>query len=410
MDLECNNGGTFQYGCSNMGISQGCGDIYTAGLDCQWIDITNVPDGRYTLVVRVNWDQSPDALGHYEIGYQNNWAQVCLNISRTPSLNFSVATSCPAFVDCAGDTFGTAVPDCNGVCNGFTQMGDLNGDTLRTQIDVNQYVTGILGTTLSPTNCNDINQDGNIDVFDAALVNNCAIYGSNHPLPGGGFSNECDFPGGIRNPNDSVLFRISNHDLVNQTVQIDFNNPTNRVKAYQFNMSGITISSVDNLIPTSQFPVSPSFNPSGTVLALSPVDSAINRNFFFTPLVRIHYSAITAGAICLDEIISVVNNDYEETAFGIDNACFVIVGREQELAATSVKTYPNPFSESTTLQFMPTGNDFIVEISDLTGKILRRYENTSSGKLQIEKGNLSSGTYLLSLKGDYSWSGKLVVK
>ena len=63
MDLECSDGGTAQYGCSIMGISAGCGDIYGAGLSCQWIDITTVPDGDYTMVVRTNWDQDPDAVG-----------------------------------------------------------------------------------------------------------------------------------------------------------------------------------------------------------------------------------------------------------------------------------------------------------------------------------------------------------
>ena len=410
MDLECSNGGSFQYGCSNMGISHGCGDIYTAGLDCQWIDITNVPDGRYTLVIRVNWDRSPDALGRYEVGYENNWAQVCLVISRNPILNFTVASNCPAFVDCAGDTFGTAVPDCNGVCAGFTQYGDLNGDTLRTQIDVNQYVSGILGTTISPTSCNDLNQDGSIDVYDAALVNNCAIYGSNHPLPGGGFSNECDFPGGILNPSQLATFRIANHNVTNQTLEIQVANPNNRIKAYQFKMSGITVSGVDNLISPSQFPVTPAFNAAGMVLALSALDSAINRNPTFVPLVRIHYAAITGGAICLDQIISVVNENYEETSFGISNPCIVIVGREHELAGTAVKTYPNPFSESTTLEFLQTGNEFTVELIDLSGKMLRRYENIQDGKLRIEKGNLSAGTYFISLKGDYNWTGKLVIK
>ncbi|MBL4636293.1 MAG: hypothetical protein JKY56_20700 [Kofleriaceae bacterium] len=35
-------------------ISPGWSDIYYAGLDCQWIDITDVPDGHYTLQVIVN--------------------------------------------------------------------------------------------------------------------------------------------------------------------------------------------------------------------------------------------------------------------------------------------------------------------------------------------------------------------
>ena len=63
MDLECSDGGTGQYGCSNMGISALCGDIYGSGLSCQWIDVTDVADGTYFLIVRANWDFIPDALG-----------------------------------------------------------------------------------------------------------------------------------------------------------------------------------------------------------------------------------------------------------------------------------------------------------------------------------------------------------
>ena len=82
MDLECGGdeeygipGGTYTYGCSVMGISTGCGDIYGSGLSCQWIDITDVPDGEYTFVVRTNWDQDPDAIGNVELSYENNWEQ-----------------------------------------------------------------------------------------------------------------------------------------------------------------------------------------------------------------------------------------------------------------------------------------------------------------------------------------------
>lgn len=83
LDLECSGGGTAQYGCSNMGISVGCGDIYSSGLDCQWLDITDVDTGFYTMAIKVNWGQSPDALGHYEMDYMNNWAQVCIHIFET---------------------------------------------------------------------------------------------------------------------------------------------------------------------------------------------------------------------------------------------------------------------------------------------------------------------------------------
>jgi hypothetical protein len=48
-------------------ISPGWADIYSAGLQCQWIDVTDIPDGNYRLRVRVNVsgviaedDQLPD--------------------------------------------------------------------------------------------------------------------------------------------------------------------------------------------------------------------------------------------------------------------------------------------------------------------------------------------------------------
>ena len=42
------------YDCLSQGISSGWGDDYDKHLDGQWVDITGVPEGDYTLVVTVN--------------------------------------------------------------------------------------------------------------------------------------------------------------------------------------------------------------------------------------------------------------------------------------------------------------------------------------------------------------------
>ena len=81
IDVECSGGGNYTYNCGNQGISAGCGDIYGAGLDCQWIDVTGLPDGIYRLMIRVNWDQDPDALGNYESNYDNNTGEVCFDLN-----------------------------------------------------------------------------------------------------------------------------------------------------------------------------------------------------------------------------------------------------------------------------------------------------------------------------------------
>ncbi|HET6583393.1 MAG TPA: lysyl oxidase family protein [Nannocystaceae bacterium] len=77
-------GDDVHYSCSNQGISRGWYDEYYAywsgstyqGLDCQWIDITDVAPGTYTLRVAVN----PPAAGTavpplVEIDYSNNVAE-----------------------------------------------------------------------------------------------------------------------------------------------------------------------------------------------------------------------------------------------------------------------------------------------------------------------------------------------
>jgi hypothetical protein len=96
IDVGCYPGNTGQYGCSNMGISKGCYDIYGSGTTCNWIDVTNVPAGQYTLVLRTNWQRAPDALGRHEMDYTNNFAQVCINLTRNAQNvpSFSVVSNC----------------------------------------------------------------------------------------------------------------------------------------------------------------------------------------------------------------------------------------------------------------------------------------------------------------------------
>jgi len=107
IDIECSGGGQFTYNCGNQGISAGCGDIYGSGLDCQWVDITNLADGIYTLMVRVNWDGSPDANGLYESSYDNNDTQICFELTRDNNNNASISilnTGCSFEQDCINTT------------------------------------------------------------------------------------------------------------------------------------------------------------------------------------------------------------------------------------------------------------------------------------------------------------------
>ncbi len=47
-----------KYTCSHQGISAGWEDIYDNSLDCQWLDVTDVPSGNYLLRLTVNPDHA----------------------------------------------------------------------------------------------------------------------------------------------------------------------------------------------------------------------------------------------------------------------------------------------------------------------------------------------------------------
>jgi len=64
-----------RYTCQNQGISMGWTDTYANGLTCQFMDVTGIPPGRYTLEVQVNPDRYFE-----ELRYDNNTATTTIDI------------------------------------------------------------------------------------------------------------------------------------------------------------------------------------------------------------------------------------------------------------------------------------------------------------------------------------------
>ncbi|XP_067630804.1 lysyl oxidase homolog 2A [Eurosta solidaginis] len=83
MDTKCVRGISPKYTCGNetQGISIGCADLYTWDLDCQWVDVTGLPQNQYyTLRLAIN----PE----YKIGeqsFENNGAECSLYYTGEPS-------------------------------------------------------------------------------------------------------------------------------------------------------------------------------------------------------------------------------------------------------------------------------------------------------------------------------------
>jgi len=397
MDLECSGGGSYQYGCSNMGITAGCGDIYHSGLDCQWIDITDVDTGQYVLAVKVNWDHSPDALGRYEMGYENNTAQVCIKLTKNAQgvLGFQILQNCNPLEDCLGVPYGNAETDCEGNCNGGAVKGDLNTDSLVTTTDASLYIDGILNNGVTVSECKDISADGMISVWDAGLANNCAVNGPNN--------NNCEFPNSVVNPNQTTTIGYTTINSADGYVDVYIKNPDARVVGYEFNVSGIQIGDVESMISNVTYPMTPRFNVGGTkVIGLSLVDSTIPKNATPTPLVRIYYSAITdPNNICVSSIVHTLNTLYEPTVAVLDDQCLSIVGVVENKEG-SFTLYPNPAKEqlSVDLKQALTAKTEI-KVLDATGRVVLTLTADQGQKLiEIPLKQMASGWYKVKIGND----------
>ncbi len=73
--------------------------------------------------------------------------------------------------------------------------------------------------------------------------------------------------------------------------------------------------------------------------------------------------------------------------------------------------FPNPFSERTTIRFPNPGiNSYTLIIRDLTGKAVRIHEITGQSEFILGREDLESGYYLLELRGDKFFRGKIVIE
>lgn len=315
LDLDCSYGGGIpKYSCSNQGLSSQCGDIYESNLDCQWIDITDIPDANYTLVVRVNWDQTPDAAGNVETNYDNNWGQACIEI-YTDAGGFravNVDSDCETYVDCLGELYGDAVLDCLGDCAGVKKQGDINNDLELNNDDIVGYMNQIIENSteelIGP--CFDLNADEEINVADVALLVGCSLQDGE---PTGGID-YCQFPQSVINIYDTVALRMGEVNLTEQYLDIEMSNPNGKVMAFQFELEGLTIASIepiDSIFGETAFQFQ---NNETGVLAISTDMEALSKNSSYYPIIRVHFVESIIGIdACIANITSIVNDMREET-------------------------------------------------------------------------------------------------
>ncbi len=417
LDLTCPIG-VGKFNCANMGITAGCADIYSSGLPCQWVDITDVADGDYKLIVRASWQPRPDFYGKYETNYFNNWARTCVHIYHDVNnvRQVNVIPNCAPYYDCNGVENGLAVKDCEGHCNGVRLTGDLNADSLRNTVDVNNYMHSAVYHNIPANTCFDLNDDHMISVTDAALLFDCAQHGPN-AIPAGHSHRPCNFPNTIKNPLQSADFSIGNLDYINQTVDVYVKNTDCKLYAYQIKLKGIHVVNVQNQIPG--FNPTAAFRSSGEIALLTTDEVPIPKNLGNTLLLRVSFDAIDSTSICIDSVVAVVNEAYEEIAHHVvDSVCIASIPTPNNISFTgadnglSHTVYPNPFTKTGNLIMQNTGGaSYTAKIYDVLGREVRNYERMNADVLKIEKGNLVPGMYYIEVLSEkWRFKDKLLIQ
>lgn len=100
------------YNARNQGITAGCQDTYGRHLQCQWVDVTDVPDGIYDLVVTTN----PE--GRFaELNHENNAAAVRVRLVGDAVVILAEERLCADGLDDDGDgAVDCDDPDCDALC------------------------------------------------------------------------------------------------------------------------------------------------------------------------------------------------------------------------------------------------------------------------------------------------------
>jgi hypothetical protein len=410
MDLNCSiGGGVPKYNCGNQGVTAGCGDIYDRALKCQWVDVTDVDTGSYTLVARVNWDNSPDKLGRIESNLNNNWGQFCLKLSENSSGRrfASIIQECNPYVDCQGQVFGAARRDCNGICQGTAVHGDVNNDGVRNQADLQTYLQGIQAGGMSTSPCRDLNGDGLLNAADIAMMLHCLSESDSASQ-----AENCAFGPLFNNTESIAKIGIDTVNPAGGYADLSIQNVQDEISAFQFRLTGIVPDSVRFL----------NLSDSGTVYLASGSDGNIfsamqgnrlHRHNQPTKFLRVYFDSVTAQQLCVASI-QVAMSPARHLLAHLSGPCKnipQITTVKSKPGKESCRIIPNPFAGQTTLYFHnPEKKEFELILLDAQGKMVRNEKGIRQNSYQLQSGNLNPGLYRFLLQGPASYSGTLLLE
>ncbi|MBC8490245.1 MAG: T9SS type A sorting domain-containing protein [Bacteroidetes bacterium] len=105
-------------------------------------------------------------------------------------------------------------------------------------------------------------------------------------------------------------------------------------------------------------------------------------------------------------VVTADNGDTQEWLVTVNIATGI-----NEILIENINIYPNPFSNKTTIKFPnPNHSNYLLSVFSISGNKIFEMDNIQSDKIEFERGNLPKGVYLIELKGEKVFRGKMVVR
>jgi hypothetical protein len=325
---------------------------------------------------------------------------------------FELLPDCEPFVDCDGIPGGVAIKDCNGDCGGSAMFGNTYEDEIIDEQDVEEYINMLMVDNPAVMPCYDLNDDEELSVYDAALEMWCMQSAGET----GSLSN-CYFPRDVVNPNDSTYLEIVDVNFSSNYLDVQLHSERANIVGYQFRISGIVIDDVAPLTNPSDMPIHLGYNTMrNEVFGLFSGDSIITHSTADVNLVRVYFSSVTGGEICISEIIDIPNNIGEQTMTFTRGDCFMpsSVSIESVGERSHLTILPNPATDKALVNVPSNfeGNSNW-QLFDATGRFVQDFsaqKSSMQNQFSIALSGLSTGIYILRVSDSkgHSAIGRLV--
>lgn len=393
LDYRCDQHSSYKYDCNYMGISAGCFDIYESDLLCQWVDVTDVPDGIYTLVNRVNYKKFSDAFGRIESNFENNWSQVCVRLDRSSgNLKLEIIHDCPSYTDCMGVQFGGANIDCNGVCGGSAHYGDMNEDGRLDELDLLEFELKIQDDLLNTETCYDLDGDSLLTLADLLLAEDCILnntYLENDPL-----HRHCEFPIAIDNPKDTIeLSMLLNPENTEELIFYYKSNTS--IRGLDFRITGVEIQSAQSV--SNEHRAKLLNSKSRMVLYYNQAGAVLPKTSNFTLFLKARFLKLEEE-VCLRDIYHAANELNEKIQVVWEHQCLDLrTTTVSTVKNTEVRVFPNPAGASLNV----IGNEDLTDkkliVYDLKGREMQVDLDYPGGYLKVGVSALNYGVYFLKI-------------